>query len=191
MQWCIETPLKTLENRSKKVMRERFRDLTGKPSQAYDDQLFQSSKQKAKSRWAGLPWPALTMNKSKDTGSSRVQIGRLRTDTQAYRDQLLPKAGLLWPALTMTKSKGTYPRTTPPRARHGGGFFVFWKSNFNALDSLYRPDRPKVVEAVSNNSFWKGYFLTKSVFAIPRCLENGLQNIFGMVSDQTDSKNNN
>ena len=30
------------------------------------------------------------------------------------------------------------------------------KSSLDALDRLYRPDRPRVVEAVSNNSFQKG-----------------------------------
>ena len=34
-------------------------------------------------------------------------------------------------------------------------FSKFLESSLDALDRLYRPDRPRVVEAVSNNSFQK------------------------------------
>ena len=34
--------------------------------------------------------------------------------------------------------------------------FKILKSSFDALDRLYRPDRPRVVEAVLDNSFQKG-----------------------------------
>ena len=43
--------------------------------------------------------------------------------------------------------------------------FKILKSSFDALDRLYRPDRPRVVEAVLDNSFQKGEFLTKNVFS--------------------------
>ena len=35
------------------------------------------------------------------------------------------------------------------------------KSSLDALDKLYRPDRPRVVGGVLNNSFQKGKFLKK------------------------------
>ena len=34
--------------------------------------------------------------------------------------------------------------------------FKILKSSLDALHTLYRPDRPRVVEAVLNNSFQKG-----------------------------------
>ena len=43
--------------------------------------------------------------------------------------------------------------------------FKILKSSLDALHRLYRIDRPRVVEAVSNNSFQKGQFLTKNVFS--------------------------
>ena len=35
--------------------------------------------------------------------------------------------------------------------------FNFFKSSFDALDRLYRPDQPRAVEAVLNNSFQTGH----------------------------------
>ena len=43
--------------------------------------------------------------------------------------------------------------------------FQILKSSFDALDRLYRPDRPRVVEAVLDNSFQKAQFLSKTVFS--------------------------
>ena len=43
--------------------------------------------------------------------------------------------------------------------------FKILKSKFDALDRLYRPERPRVVEAVLDNSFQQGEFLTKNVFS--------------------------
>ena len=41
----------------------------------------------------------------------------------------------------------------------------FFKSSFDALDGLYSPDQPRVVEAVLNNSFEKGHLQATNVFA--------------------------
>ena len=38
--------------------------------------------------------------------------------------------------------------------RNSFELFNFLKSSLDALDRLYRPDRPRVVGAVSNNSFF-------------------------------------
>ena len=42
-----------------------------------------------------------------------------------------------------------------PSVRNCSNFFEILKSSLDALDRLYRPDRPRVVEVVLNNSFQK------------------------------------
>ena len=53
--------------------------------------------------------------------------------------------------------------------------YNFPKFSLDASDRLYRPDRPRAVEAVLNNSFQKGNLYTKNIFALTLGPQNVLK----------------